>query len=347
MTLSDTSRIAVVLLAVIALFAALKLAEAVAAPLMLGLVSAIILSPFTDFLERIGVPSGLNAILGLLVAVVVLASLILLLEPVAERALQAAPRVARELGDMLAGIRVHLTGLSDMTDNVRNAISGENGGPKSPAPSLDVPTIADALTFAPALGAQTLIFAGTLFFFLLTRDEIYNAAAATSHERLTPELLRWAEARVSRYFLTITVINFVFGGCVALALHLIGMPQAVLWGAFAAVMNFILYLGPAVVALCLVVGGALAFDGPAMFLPPAVFIAINITEGQFVTPALIGRQMSLNPLLVFLSLVFWLWLWGPIGGMIAIPLMLWVFAVGAHLIGHTREFERDNPRRAA
>ena len=81
--------------------------------------------------------------------------------------------------------------------------------------------------------------------------------------------------------------------------------------------------GPALVAAALLLAGLLSFDGLAGLAPAALFVSMNAIEGQFVTPALVGRHMHVNPLLVFLSLVFWLWLWGPIGGIVAIPVLVW------------------------
>jgi predicted PurR-regulated permease PerM len=104
-------------------------------------------------------------------------------------------------------------------------------------------------------------------------------------------------------------------------------------------MNFILYLGPACVAVALLVAGIVVFDGPTVLLPPALFVGLNLLEGQFVTPMLVGRHMSVNPLLVFLSLVFWLWLWGPLGGFIAIPLLIWSLAIAGQL-GHPEPHPR-------
>ena len=102
-----------------------------------------------------------------------------------------------------------------------------------------------------------------------------------------------------------------------------------LWGLAAFLLNFVLYLGPVVFAFALFIGGIVQFEGAISFLPAALYVAMNLTEGQFVTPALVGRHMKVNPLLVFLSLVFWLWLWGPIGGVVAIPFLVWtLFLVG-------------------
>ena len=106
-----------------------------------------------------------------------------------------------------------------------------------------------------------------------------------------------------------------------------GTGSAVMWGMIAALMNFIPYAGPALVVLALGIVGMATFDGLATGLPAASFVVLNMLENQFITPAMVGRSLSMNPLLVFLSLVFGLWLWGPLGGFVAIPLMLWIITI--------------------
>jgi len=93
------------------------------------------------------------------------------------------------------------------------------------------------------------------------------------------------------------------------------------------VLNYLVYVGPAMLMLLLLFAGVAAFDGAMILLPAAAFIVLNTIEGQVLTPALVGKHLEVNPLLIFLALVFGLWLWGPIGGIVAIPLLLWVLAL--------------------
>ena len=194
-----------------------------------------------------------------------------------------------------------------------------------------MPSMMDAVLYAPSVAAQVLIFVGALFFFLLSRVEVYDYLSQhrilSSRPRDTSLILLAAERRVSRYFLTITVINAGFGTIIGTVMALLGMPSPIVWGVLAFLMNFILYLGPITLAGILVIAGSITFDGLYAFAPAALFISINAMEGQFVTPSLVGRQLAVSPLLVFLSLIFWLWLWGPIGGFVAIPLLVWLIAV--------------------
>lgn len=310
-------RWAVLFLAAAAGFTVLWAAQAVFAPLVLAIVIGVVLSPVTTFGHRIGLPPVLNALTVLFLTIGGLSLLVALLEPPVERILERAPSIWFEIQQLVAELQQRLTALARFSDEVSRTL----GEDPAAAASSPIPSWSDALLFAPSLAAQILIFMGGLFFFLLSRDQVYIAVANVV-PTLTRSRILNVERRVSHYFLTISVINICFGALVALALHLVGMPSALLWGVVAAALNFILYLGPLLVAVSIAVTSLLVFDGPAVLLPPILYIALNLTEGQFVTPALVGRQMSVNPLLVFVSLVFWLWLWGPVGGFVAIPVLL-------------------------
>jgi predicted PurR-regulated permease PerM len=111
------------------------------------------------------------------------------------------------------------------------------------------------------------------------------------------------------------------------------LPSPILWGAFAFVLNYVPYVGPAIMEVLLFGVGLLIF--PTLLgalLPPAVFLAITIVEGQFLTPAIVGRQvLNLSPLAVFLSIAFWAWLWGPVGAFLATPILIMARVVFSHL----------------
>jgi predicted PurR-regulated permease PerM len=332
--LETATRWALIALAAIAVFAALEAAEDVFAPVVLGLVIGVVLSPVSHALARLGAPSWLSALAVMAISLLVLAGILLFLGPVFSRLFAAAPQIWLELRDSIRGLQDMLGVISTGAEEVVRAISPDGAAAADNEDGARVPSLTDAIFAAPAFAAQLLIFIGTLFFFVMTQDEIYDWIAGRiggDEGSGIAARLKEADGMVSRYFLAITVINCVFGGCVAAALALIDMPQPLLWGVIATLLNFILYLGPACVTVMLLVAGVVVFDGIAVLLPPVLFVALNLTEGQFVTPALIGRRMSVNPLLVFFSLVFWLWLWGPLGGFIAIPLLLWVLAFTGQL----------------
>lgn len=330
MTLEQSARWGQVVLAAVALFAALQVASDLFAPLALALVLGVVLSPISTGLERLGAGKFISSLAVLVFSLCALGAFLLFIGPYLTRLWVEAPVIWRELRLSFLELQQVIQGLSDASEEVAKAIDGGNGeSAKDDGGASAVPSFTDAVLAAPAFMAQLLIFIGTLFFFVLAREDVYRwlAYALEGPDSIMAQRLQQADRMVSRYFLTISLINLGFGICVGTGLWLIGLPSPVLWGVLAALMNFILYLGPALVALALLIAGIVVFDGFELALPPLVFVGLNILEGQFITPLLVGRHISVNPLLVFLSLVFWLWLWGPIGGIVAIPLLIWCLSL--------------------
>lgn len=330
-TTERLAQIGVIVLAALALIAAMDAGEDILAPLALAMVTGVVLSPLSDFWESRGYAPVWGAILGLVSTLVVIGALALSLQPVVARMVTQGPKVWADMQEVIHGFRHLLRGLSEMSAGVADAIAPEAHAAAPTDEGVAMPSVTDALMIAPAVLSQVLIFAGSLFFFLLTRSEIYGWIC-----RHTPvpcgatELsgrLRRAERHVSRYFLTISLINAGLGAITAMALQVIGLPDAMIWGVIVFVVNFVVYLGPAVLVTVLLFVGVAEFDGLHALAPAAAYLTLNMLEGQFVTPALVGRHMAINPLLVFLSLIFGLWLWGPIGGIVAIPLLLWVLVL--------------------
>jgi predicted PurR-regulated permease PerM len=319
-------------LALVAIFATLRVAQGLFAPVLTAMVLGVVCAPLTDGIERIGLARTLAALLMLALFVAFTSTLFVLLEPAMTRAIQNAPSIWREVTGLLENLRGMLSGVEQLQDTVSDALGSEAGGQavEEAGSGVEVPGIMDALALAPSFAATLLIFAGTFYFFLISRREIYERVDSSA-AFISAEILERAERRVSRYFLTITAINASFGIIIGIVMTLIGMPQPMIWGLAAFLINFVLYLGPAILAVALAVAGILTFDGAYSFLPAVAYVALNMTEGQFVTPSLVGRNMKVNPLLVFVSLVFWLWLWGPIGAVVAIPVLVWTLFILGHL----------------
>lgn len=335
--LDRLAKISVVILAVIAVFAVLDALEGIFAPLALALVAGVVLSPLSDFWEARGYSSVVGALVGLGAALALIASFALILQPIVSQLFDQAPKVWSDMQETINTIRGLLQGISDVTDDVSDAIAPEaDGAPATEAApgsteGMDLPTVTDAVMAAPAILSQILVFGGTLFFFLLTRVEIYDWTARlmpSRGERVElAQKLRHAEREVSRYFVTITIINACLGATTAGVLQVLGMPSAILWGFVAFLLNFVVYLGPMIFLVALLFAGVAVYDGGLAIVPALSFLVLNAIEGQFVTPALVGRNMAINPLLIFLALIFAIWLWGPIGGIVAIPLLLWVLVL--------------------
>lgn len=140
---------------------------------------------------------------------------------------------------------------------------------------------------------------------------------------------------MSRYLLSITAVNALLACMVTTALYLLDVPSPVLWGLMAGVLNYVIYIGPAVMALILTgVGLATAEGTLAILTPPLAYLGLNLLEAQFLTPAVLGRTMTLNPFLVLVSIAGWIWLWGPTGGFIAVPSLLVLGAILSNILPH-------------
>ena len=319
-----TVRIAATITATGVVLYTLMVAQDVFAPLVLAIVVGIIFAPLADRLERLKLPRGLVAFSLIVSIFFLLAALAYLIEPYITAVIDRLPSIKYEIRKLLFEYRGLIQGFDAMNREVEEAL-GAAADAEREAMS-DMPSLTDAIFLAPWILAQALIFFGALFFFLLTRNDIYHwVSSRIGSGTDTPMILsrlRAAEDTVARYFAAISVVNTGLGFGVGAALMAIGTPGAVVWGIAATLLNFVLYLGPVVMAAGLLLTGIVAFDGLMTFAPMAIYLTLNMTEAQFVTPALVGRHVQINPFLVFVSLVFWLWLWGPLGGIVAIPVTL-------------------------
>ncbi len=311
---ADLRTICLIVIAVIACVSALKFGQAVLAPVVLGLTLATVLTPAMRVMARLNLPHVVGALGALVFAIIAIGLIAFWAGPIMMELVNALPRVSDHLREWMSDLTLALRGLEALEGQL--AESGEEAMEEA------MPTVIDALWLAPNIMAQALIALGTLFFCLLTRSDIYAWLGRSTSRRLSV-----ADRAVSHYFVTIAAVNASLGAAVAMALMVMGVPDPMIWGAAAFLLNFILYLGPAVMVVSLLIAGMTQFSGGMVLLPPAVFLLLNLIEAQFVTPTFVGRRLSLNPLAVFLAIVFGLWLWGPVGGIVALPILVWSYVL--------------------
>jgi predicted PurR-regulated permease PerM len=285
------AQMSVIVIGAIALFSALDALENIFAPLALALMAGVVMSPLTDFWENRGFPTVIGALIGMTVTLLIIAGLATVFYPLAAQLIDQAPKVWSDMQDTIRIFKSALGDLSKMGDTVTAAVSDSSNAAAPAAPAAEgvaLPTITDALMVAPTVLSQILIFAGALFFFLLTRTEIYNWAAlklSNQGERAQTALkLRNAERYVARYFGTITLINLGLGVCVGTALQLLGMPGAALWGVVTFLLNFVVYLGPAIIMVALAFAGVAAFDDGMALTPMAVYLTLNAARRSLSPP---------------------------------------------------------------
>jgi predicted PurR-regulated permease PerM len=165
-----------------------------------------------------------------------------------------------------------------------------------------------------------------LYFMLASGDLVLRKTVRVlprlQDKKRAVDIFRQAERDISTYLVTITLVNITLGAVTAAAMYLLGMPNPVLWGVLAAVLNYVPYLGPLTTFGVIALVSLLTFDQLSeAILPPLVFLGLTSLEGQVLTPLFLGRRLTLNPVAVFLALLIWGWLWGIPGILLAVPLL--------------------------
>jgi len=322
----------------------LELAHVVLLPVTAAFVIGVMFGPVAERAKAKHIPEWLTAIAVVLLIIAAMNALILVLATPISDWVKQAPEIGSRLRDKLWLLDYPL----QLLRNLRDALNpgGDHSAPLDfgvsnliqPALSLVTPAISFV---TPAIG-QLLIFFVTLFFFLSTRAQVRRGIVTLLADRdarlRVLRIIHDAESNLTAYFTTVGAIYFVEGVCVGLASYFIGLPNGAAWGALTFVLSFIPYIGPGVLVLVLLGVGLIHFPSATHALvAPAFYVALATLEGNFITPMIVGRRLTLSPLAVFLSLVFWAWLWGPIGAFLASPLLI----IGLVTVG--RLFPSDDP----
>ena len=321
---------------VILLIAALDLGRAVLLPVVSAFVVTMMLGPLQAHADRYRIPNLLSALtLWMLVIAAFYGLIVLLAAPVVEW-IGKAPDIARNVQEKLHVLDAPIAALRDL----RNALlpSQEGKGVSVDLLAFIQPVLG---VLTPAIGV-VLIFFGTLFFMLLGRSKLRHVLVALFEKREARlrmlKILNDIEDNLTGDLSVVTLITAGVGIGAGLIAWAVGLPNPLAWGLLGFILNFIPYLG----ALCMELGmfmvGLVTFPSLTYALiAPLGYLALGILEGHFVTPSILGRRFTLNPLTVFLSLAFWTWIWGPAGAFLAVPLLI----VG--LVAVTHLFPTDDP----
>lgn len=315
------------ILAIIAVISVLYFASPILIPITLAIYLNLLLSPIVIFFRRFRIPESASAgvlVFGVLLILVV--AINYLAEP-AEKWLQQAPEALHSLQSKLLPITEPIEQIRDVSKKV-DKLTNISDDEQVQQVAFQKPTILDQMTEnLPGLLASVAIVVFLSYFLLASGDNFLRKLAELgenfSRRRRIVTITKDVQKDLSAYLLTISIINITLGGCVAATMHFLGVPNAILWGTLAALLNFVPYIGAFVMAGILTLVGIMTFNSLAdAFLLPLIYAGFSIVEGQLVTPSLIGRRLSLNTPIVFISLIFWGWIWGILGVLIAVPMLL-------------------------
>lgn len=322
---SSVTRMAAIGLLILALIYTAYFAKPILLPIFLALLLTILLMPAVRLLTRLRLPQTLSAFL--IVAMLgtgLAAGTVQLAGPAAEH-LDLGPNVLYKIERKLAELKLPLRKAQETTERIAEIAKLENNEGQR------IVVVEGSLTETLASQAQsiltTLAITTVLLFFLLaagpsTANRIVEAVSQADQRRRLKRMLLEVQWKISVYLRTFTLISLALGVATAAAMWALGMPSPWLWGALAAVLNFLPYIGPAITAVIIASAALLNFDSwTQILMPPLAAYALTVLEGQFITPLLLGRQLTLNPILVFLAVIFWGWLWGLPGALLAVPIL--------------------------
>jgi predicted PurR-regulated permease PerM len=299
-------------------------------PVLAAAVLALTLAPLIKAAQRAGIPTWVTAIVILLFGFGALSlAAMSLAKPVSEW-IARAPEIGASIRDKLAVLNEPMTALH----KIETSLFGDSAGlnVSMPASTVVLPVVAFV---TPAAGELVLFFT-TLLFFLVGEIELRNQVVALFGHRDSKlrflKIMRDIERNLAGYLAVVTVVNIGVATIVALGAWLIGFPNPWIFGFLAGLFNYVPYIGPAVMVIVLFGVGLVTFPSLAhALIAPLGLITVATLEGHLITPTLVGRRLTLNPLVVFLALAFWTWMWGPMGALLATPLSIVGLVVVHHL----------------
>ncbi len=311
-------------------------AAALIMPIVLALLLSLALSPVAGLLERLYVPRPIGALLVMLAVSAVMAAAVYALASPAAKWLEKAPTELQKMEYKLAWVKEPIRKIEATREQIEDLASAGRSteaeataaaaaaAAESSQPSFSL--INAVLTRTPEVFFGIAVMLILLYFLLASGDaflkKLVRIAPSLRDKIRVVETARDIQQHVSVYLGTITLINIGVGIAVSLGMYLAGMPNPILWGTMTGVLNFIPYLGVAISIVIVTFASLLTFETVGqVLLPPALIFAVNVVEGQFLTPIITGRRLALSPVAIFITLVVLGWMWGIIGVLIAVPVL--------------------------
>jgi predicted PurR-regulated permease PerM len=297
-------------------------------PVTAALVIAVALVPLLEWLERRRVPSGLSAFLCLIVflgiANVAVAAIVV---PASNWVALLPDRIGRIRTTVRPLVEVY-SSLNKSINEMANSIALSKAA-HAHTVTLEAPSsLLSLLTSSAPFALIQFLFAMLVIFFFLAgwsrmrRQTITRRSSFGSAMALARVIQEVVDA-TSSYIATITLINLCLGGIVAAGVAYVGLPTPLMWGGLVALLNYVPYLGPIAAIVLLGLGGLMTFADPwSAAVPAVIFICLHLVEANVITPMIVGRKLTLSPLLILVALSFWGWVWGTTGAVLAVPLLI-------------------------
>jgi predicted PurR-regulated permease PerM len=310
---------------VIACMAVLYVSAEIVLPLILALVLKLLLQPLVRLLEDYKIPRAVGAILSVLLVLAAFGGTISMLAGPAAAWAGKLPEAIPKLKDSLGFLQDPIDAFESMMKQIESLTGG--AGPASPGSGVRPSSLVGALLSGSATITSGLFTTLLVLFYMLVSGETFlrrmvEILPRFKDKRQAVELSLHIERDVSVYLLTVSCINAIVGVATGGVMWACGVANPVLWGAVAFVLNFVPILG-AMVGLVIFLMASVLSLGVTWWalLPVGLYFAIHIIEGEFATPMLLARRFTINPVALILALIFWYWMWGIPGAILAVPLL--------------------------
>lgn len=307
----------------LAVLAALYVASPIVLPVVLAVVLKLLLQPLVRLTDRAGVPRGIGAVLAIFLLVVALAALVSGIAGPAASWAGKLPDAIPQIQKQLAFLARPIGSFEWMMGQLQDVTSV----------GIGVPQAEHSINLMGALFSGTTAIAAGLFttlvvlFFLLVSGEIFlrrfvEILPSFAEKRQAVEITLDIERNISAYLITVTLINFVVGLLTLLVMWACGVANPLLWAVIAFVVNFVPILGPMVAMVLFLLASVLSLGVTWWaLLPVGLYFLIHVVEGELLTPMLMARRFTINPVAVILALLFWYWMWGVPGAILAVPML--------------------------
>jgi predicted PurR-regulated permease PerM len=306
--------------------AALYVASSVILPVVFALVLNLLLQPGVRLLGRLHLPRAVGALLAVFLVIGAIVGLVAALSV-------PAATWAERLPEGIPRLETHLQVMKGPLQALQKVIQQAEQVADAPPSRGSIVSVRRDLGITGALFAGTRSVLDGLFttvlvlYFLLVAGNIFlrrivEILPTFGNKRQAVDISQQIQEDISAYLVTITAMNAAVGVTTAVAMYLCGLGDPLLWGTTAFLLNYIPILGPLFGVCIFVLVGMLSFESLWWaLLPPALYFGIHLVEGESLTPMLLARRFTLNPVLIILSLVFWFWMWGMLGAILAVPML--------------------------
>ncbi len=310
----------------------LSIGSVVFLPLVSALILTIMLSPLADKLAGVGIPNILSSLIALLAffAIVILA-LALILQP-AVALFDRLPFMIDQVGARFLEIRQQLAWVGEINEKLLE-LRGDEGN----AVVVATPSLLQELALAtPSVVLEVLLTFLMTFFMIearirMRRHLLFDRASFGSSIKAA-RAMREIQDRVANYILTVALINTCVGIIVGVGAWAMGVDAPVMWGGLAATLNFLPYIGPLAMTILLGLFGVGTAETVFLgLIPAAAYLGLHTIEANIVTPSILGKRFTMNPVMILIALSYFSWIWGFVGALLSVPLLLMLTAAFEHI----------------